>query len=351
MPKLRRASFLILLGILSFIMASILMSAFATAEVSPYKIRKVDNKEFYSYGEFVIPLLETNEHTYRPVKFDWSKTIHGKDREFYTEADKQKTYKLIRHVGKILGASNDGVKLLRLVSVREASLRGSLLPFDEMGLIHRLTADQESSYFTWSKPRIQNLYKDNPNINNPDIWKTYGLTGQNSALFLHRWDKNGDPRMLGDSVINLFNYMRAARAKWYAMQGKIRCWKWDEHGSTTSRWSKAKKKEVFLRIGVYARDENGNKIHEYVKVEPTWYTIHRAVSGGKLCPPWAKDQIAGFYKFMFEKRAKRIGLDSNAKVDIKDLGREPKNIDQYHLWKQTWESFLEEDINWSNYEG
>lgn len=350
MPNLKKVSFYLLIGIFAFMIASIVIAATSQAKIPSHEGFRVKNEIVYSYGEYIIP-YENGPEKYIPYEFDWSKSVHGEDRPFFTEAGKLTTYSLILYTANSIDASWDATRLLRLVSIRESSMRGNVVPFDERGLLHRLKADQESSYDSWRKPRVQRIYKGNPYISNQKLWNTYGLTGQNSALFLYRWDKNGDPRMLGDSVINIFTYLRAARSNWHKMQGKIRCFKWDDHGSITERWSHNQKKAVKLRVGVYDRDENGDRIYEYVKVKPTWYTIHRATSGGKICPPWKKDDIARFYRTMFEKRARRVGLDPNAEVALSDLGKEPKDINQYSLWMKTWEGYLGRDIDWSQYEG
>jgi hypothetical protein len=198
-----------------------------------------------------------------------------------THNEQKRTQRVIAHVAKRLKASDEFLKLLQLVAMRESSM--------QQGLVHRLSPDLEGSYSAWRK--MQKTYEGNPHADEPGAWQTYGLFGMNSNYFTLIWDKAADPRVLCDAVVDVLVYRRAAARMIRKAGGNIVC-----------------------------KDERGQPYNYTTKA--TWETIHRAVSGGKLCPSKHEATAATMKKF-FRSRAERVGIDPDRPVTLKMLGIEP----------------------------
>lgn len=217
----------------------------------------------------------------------------------------------------------------------------------------------------------------NPLYEDKNIWLSYGPQGMNSPLFLHNWDVEGDPRMLGDTVIADLTYLRAARRNLGKLQSEngVRCWAYDPDGQYRERFNYKTGKIRQVKRSKVLRDESGEPVTrtvpvcgpesftdidgdgreelvhkdasgrivagpDYSCVAPTWEFIHRATSGGKVCPPWSEDEPSMWYMRQFRRRAEREGLDPFELVTA-DLGSEPKGLGQYDLWMKIWDKALE----------
>jgi hypothetical protein len=212
-------------------------------------------------------------------------TVNDK-RPKLTRGEQQRTTKVLAHVLKRLKASDDFSKLINLVAIRESSL--------QQGLVHRLSPDLEGSYSAWRK--MAKTYEGNPHAKDSSVWQTYGLFGMNSNYFTLVWDKTADPRVLCDAIVDVLVYRRAAARMIRKAGGTIVC-----------------------------KDEQGKPFNFTTKA--TWETVHRAVSGGKLCPSKHEETAATMRKF-FRGRAARVGLDPDKPVTLKMLGMEPdKSLD------------------------
>lgn len=221
-------------------------------------------------------------------KFLPKQCIHGVDekRPKLTRNEQKRTYAVLAHVVKRLKASDDFHKLLQLVAMRESSL--------QQGLVHRLSADLEASISAWKK--TAKLYEGNPHYADASSWQTYGLFGMNSNYFTLVWDNQAAPQVLCDAIVDILVYRRAVARVVRKAGGVIKCV--DEQGKTFDYTTKA-----------------------------TWETIHRAVSGGKLCPSKSENVAAIMGKY-FRGRALRVGLDPDKPVTLKMLGTEPaKGLD------------------------
>ncbi len=208
------------------------------------------------------------------------------DRPKLTHNEQQRTHKVIAHVARRLKASDEFTKLLHMVSTRESS--------NQQGLVHRLSPDLQGSYAAWRK--MQTTYEGNPHADDPEKWQTYGLFGMNSNYFTLLWDKTADPRVLCDAVVDVLVYRRAAARMIRKTGGNVVC-----------------------------KDEQGQP-YDYVP-RATWETVHRAVSGGKLCPS-KHEATAATLKGYFRGRAERVGIDPDRTVTLKMLGTEPaKGVD------------------------
>jgi hypothetical protein len=207
------------------------------------------------------------------------------DRPALTHNEQQRTQRVIAHVARRLRASDEFSRLLHMVAMRESSM--------QQGLVHRLSPDLQGSYSAWRK--MQDTYRGNPHADDPEKWQTYGLFGMNSNYFTLLWDKAADPRVLCDAVVDVLVYRRAAIRMLKKAGGNIVCK--DEHG----------------------------RPYDYT-TQATWETVHRAVSGGKLCP--GKHEATGSLKQDFRHRARRGGIDPDRTVTLKMLGVEPgKGVD------------------------
>lgn len=222
------------------------------------------------------------------TKFLPRQCIHGVDeaRPRLTRNEQKRTYAVLAHVVKRLKASDDFHKLLQLIALRESSL--------QQGLVHRLSPDLEGSLQAWRK--TARLYEGNPHHDDPSLWQTYGLFGMNSNYFTQVWDNQADPRVLCDAIVDILVYRRAAARVIRKAGSAISC-----------------------------TDANGRS-YKYT-TRATWETIHRAVSGGKLCPSKSENVAAIMGKY-FRSRAARFGLDPDKPVTLKMLGVEPtKGLD------------------------
>jgi hypothetical protein len=214
--------------------------------------------------------------------------VHAVDeqRPKLSRNEQQRTHKVIAHVARRLKASDEFSRLLQLVAARESSM--------QQGLVHRLSPDLEGSYAAWRK--MQKTYAGNAHAGDPEKWQTYGLFGMNSNYFTLIWDRTADPRVLCDAIVDVLVYRRAAARMIRKAGGNIVCK--DEHGRPYDYTTRA-----------------------------TWETIHRAVSGGKLCPS-KREETAATMKRFFRTRAQKVGLDPDQTVTLKMLGMEPtKGLD------------------------
>ncbi len=231
---------------------------------------------------------ESDEFEFRPMT-----CVHSLEerRPRITKSSQDRTKRVLRHLGKRLGAGTGFRKLLALVALRESSYQA--------GLVHRLSPDLNASYVSWRK--MSKRYENNPYADDPTVWQTYGLFGMNSNYFTLIWDKEADPRVLCDPIVDILLYRRAAlRALRKMNSGAIRC-----------------------------KDSNGESFD--ITLEPTWYNVHRAVSGGKICPSKHEERAASMRKY-FVGRATRSGLDPDGRVTTKMLGKEPTESLDGEAW-------------------
>ncbi|MDC0715455.1 hypothetical protein [Nannocystis bainbridge] len=214
--------------------------------------------------------------------------VHGVDeqRPRLTRNEQKRTYDVLAHVVKRLKASDDFLKLLQLVASRESSL--------QQGLVHRLSPDLEASQQAWRK--TAKLYEGNPHHAEHEHWQTYGLFGMNSNYFTQVWDNQADPRVLCDAIVDILVYRRAVARVIRKAGTAIECT--DAAGRTYQHTTRA-----------------------------TWESVHRAVSGGKMCPSKSENVAAIMGKY-FRGRAAKFGLDPDKPVTLKMLGVEPaKGLD------------------------
>jgi len=262
----------------------------------------------------------------------WGQTIHRYDEpRFDKKSDRRenqkRTKKLLRNTVEVMGGSEDLYRFLKLIAMRESSLIGSDQPFDSMGVVHRLSADQDSSYRSWQLRR--QYFEGNPLSKESKLWKTYGPFGMNSNYALHHFDSQTDPRVLGDTVAATVTQIVKIAYVSAKLGGDVLCPQWSGESVINTGWNGKK-----WRRGVQKRDENGKIVKSTVFVPRTWYTIHRAVQSGKICPAWTGDTLESSLKKSFERRANTNRLRPHKEVPAKDLGMVPD--DPYHAWAQAW---------------
>lgn len=202
--------------------------------------------------------------------------VHAADerRPSFTSDDQAETERLLAHVAEQLRLGPDFHRLLHLVAARESSL--------QQGLVHRLDLDASAAAFR----KTRALYPRHPLRHAAEAWQTYGLFGMNSNYFTVIWDREADPRELCDAFVNVLTYRRAAVN--YIVKAKS---------------------------GGTARCPDDSGAVQVIRLEPTWEALHRAVSGGTLCPR-ERDQD-------FRRRARRRQLDPDGTVTMAELGQEP----------------------------
>jgi hypothetical protein len=228
-----------------------------------------------------------------------------------------------------VGASRDVAKLLKMVALRESSLIGPTQPGDRLGVVHRACwerkvrkegkivviqdcPDRESSYAAWEKAIRAGQYANNPAIRQDGRWQTYGLYGMNSAIWTKIWDEAAPPEVLCDPVVATYAYLRCARHAVRQLEGTRMCPEYDDRGELDHRGR---------RRGVYRRVD-GEYVRAPAEPDPTLRAVHRAVSGGKLCPAWDQDEVAAWLGSRFHARATAAGLDPEKRMRAKDVGED-----------------------------
>ncbi len=243
------------------------------------------------------------------------------------KVNQQRTRKLISLTVRELRGSSDLLRFLKLIAIRESSLIGTSSPFDGLGVVHRLTADEESSVRSWQSQK-ENL-SENPFIDNQGIWRTYGPYGMNASYSIYSFDKTADPRLLADTVAATIAQIKKIHFVSAKLDGEVLCPKWSGKSRKQVGWDGS----VWTR-GVIERGPEGNIVREKVFVPRNWYTIHRAVQSGKVCPAWRGDTLSRFLKNAFARRAGKMGLSPSDKVQRSTLGKAPQ--DTYQAWMSVW---------------
>jgi hypothetical protein len=245
-----------------------------------------------------------------------------------------------------VGASRDVAKLLKMVALRESSQIGPTQPGDRLGVVHRACwerkvrkqgkivviqdcPDRESSYSAWQKAVKAGQYATNPAMRDAGRWQTYGLYGMNSAIWTKVWDEAAAPEVLCDPVVATYAYLRWARHAVRQLEGTRMCPEYDEQGERDHQGR---------RRGVYRRVD-GEYVRVPVEPDPTLRAVHRAVSGGKLCPAWDQDEVAAWLGGRFHARATAAGLDPEKRMRAKDFGEDV--YADYERVARTWAKVLE----------
>lgn len=186
--------------------------------------------------------------------------------------------------------------LLSLVALRESTLR----PWKR----HRLNGDVRANREGWlryadrygheqrvakvrGKDRLAGVRftKDgNPHYRERERWETgLGLYGMNAAGWTGEWSVDAPPEVLCRDVEASEAYLRRARRALRKLNAGIDC------------------------------DHDGTREWHGAAGRPTWYDVHRAASGGKLCPSASS-------RAQFEPRARAAGLDPYEPITSAMLG-------------------------------
>ena len=277
-----------------------------------------------------IKQYEIDSDTYESLPWELSPHDYKKPRfegEGQRRANQQNTRKLISLTVKELGGSKDLLRFLKLIAIRESSLIGTKIPFDSMGVVHRLSADEESSVRSWNNQKSK--LESNPFIKDSSLWRTYGPYGMNSVYSIYSFDKNADPRLLADTVAATIAQVQKLHFVANKLGGEVTCPEWSGESRKQTGWDGS----IWFR-GVMNRDESGKVTKSKVFVPMNWFTLHRAVQSGKICPAWEGDTLSKFYRKAFRRRAKSMKLESLADVDRSKLGSPPE--DNYTAWINVW---------------
>lgn len=273
---------------------------------------EVDGKRYESLPWHLSP------HAYKKDRFESSAQ---------RRVNQQGTRKLIGLTVKELKGSKDLLRFLKLIAIRESSLIGTETPFDSMGVVHRLSADEESSMRSWQNQKDK--LESNPFIEESSLWRTYGPYGMNSVYSIYSFDRHADPRLLADTVAATITQIRKLHFVADKLGGEVLCPEWSGESRKQTGWDGS----VWVR-GVMNRDESGKIERSKVFVPMTWFTLHRAVQSGKICPAWGGDTLSRFLRRAFKRRAKSMGLDALVDVPRSKLGSVPE--DNYESWIAIW---------------
>jgi hypothetical protein len=130
---------------------------------------------------------------------------------------------------------------------------------------------------------------ENANPHYGDIWRwEFGLggLGQNAALWTGGWDTMAPPEILCREVEQFETYLRRARKVVADLANGIDC--------------------------------DGDVKKDYWNKSPTWVDVHRAASGGKVCPKTNASRKK--FEDAFRHRAESAGLDPDEVVTLEMLG-------------------------------
>lgn len=295
-----------------------LRPATPTAKEDP--VKTCTEKEVWKVGNFTYDELP------------WGRSIHKYDeprfdRKSERRENQKRTKAIIRNTVEVMSGSESLYRFLKLIAMRESSLIGNNLPFDSMGVVHRLSADQDSAYRSWQMRRDD--FKGNPLISDSSLWKTYGPYGMNTNYALHHFDDMADPRALGDTVAATVTQIVKIAYVAAKLGGDVVCQEWSGDHVINIGWNGQKWKR-----GVPKRGLDGKPIKSPVYVPRTWYTIHRGVQSGRVCPAWKGDTLERALRKSFERRAATNRIRPHKEVPVKDLGIVPDN--PYHAWAQAW---------------
>lgn len=138
---------------------------------------------------------------------------------------------------------------------------------------------------------------ENANPHYGEMWRwEYGLggLGQNAALWTGGWDTMAPPEILCREVEQFETYLRRARQAVTDLSNGIDC--------------------------------DGDVKKDYWDKKPTWVVVHRAASGGKICP--RNNASRKKFEDAFRRRAKSAGLDPDEVVTLEMLGKPIKKDTQ-----------------------
>lgn len=262
-------------------------------------------------------------------------------------------------------------RYFKAVVVRETSMR----PFK----IHRLPPDVEAAYESYRRHKKKGTYEGNPNFDgyrvlagpgereglftfeeivnaetyddaetikaqiesehpdwivirqsNPARWLSYGYTGQQSAGWVFEVDKMAPPEVLCLETFAVETYLRRMRRVAGKLDRKYDCK--DADG------------KPYKRDLLRSKEQKRDHVRETFR-PATWHTIHRATSGGRMCPrnadTWTQTKRG------FERRADMHGLNAHQHVSRRMLGRNltpeemmeiEKELDE--IYCPTYESWL-----------
>lgn len=176
---------------------------------------------------------------------------------------------------------------LSTVALRESSWR----PWKR----HKLNPDVEAALAAWERRR--DVFAGSPHYPDKARWSQgTGLYGMNPALFLDAWDPHAAPEVLCRLPEATLVALRRLRKAWHKYRAGVPCGDSAYHG------------------GAIERSQDGS----WSRPLPSWTDLHRAVWVGSLCPV-GRDRL-------FERRARREGLDPSAPVTLEMLG-EPVDRD------------------------
>lgn len=260
----------------------------------------------------------------------WKDSIHDYESPRFEQkgqrkANQKNTKKLIESTVTALGGPAVQSRFFQLIAERESSLIGTEIPFDGMGVVHRLDADEQAAGQTakaYREDLESHAYGDQP-----ELWKTYGPYGTNSVYGIGLLHKDLDPRSLGDTVLATLVQINRVRYVAAKLDGDIMCPVYEDKPRTYYNASGVEAKE-----GVYKRDENRKIIRSSKYIPLTWYNLHRGVQSGRVCPRHPKSTVSRFLRRGFEARAKRHRIDPDGKVP--KLARRSESILQD--WISVW---------------
>jgi hypothetical protein len=156
----------------------------------------------------------------------------------------------------------------------------------------------------------------------PDRWQVgYGWYGTNAANFVMEWDVEAPPEVLSRRVPATLAVLRRARTAWRKLEGGVDCRDAEGVPYTAERMRAGQTRD-------YTRE---------TRISPTWWTVHRAVWGGEICPsPTGKKT---YYERAFAARARKIGLDADEQIPLQMLGAPIPRDEQWSLVRELEKKF------------
>jgi len=141
----------------------------------------------------------------------------------------------------------------------------------------------------------------------PDRWEVgYGWYGLNAALFTYAFDNHAPPEILAKRVPSTLALLRRMRKSWRKLEGGVDC------------------RDAEGNLYTVAGMASGKQQRDYKKdtwPKKTWWTLHRAVFGGDVCPIEIKGHKRYRKNFINRARNKKIDLDPDEEVTLEMLGK------------------------------
>ena len=146
---------------------------------------------------------------------------------------------------------------------------------------------------------------------NSDRWRSFGYAGQTTAGWIMEVDKMAPPEVLCLEAFSLETYVNRIRRTQRKLPRSYDCK--DAKGKKYVQW--------MLNSGKQKKD----KVKE-TRRDPTWHVLHRAASGGSMCPGESAEWLQTHTGFAKRARAHRLDPDQIVKANQLPTKKTPEEL-------------------------